>query len=169
MFMLNHTRNFKFELVFTIVITMVAILTMSMAKFSTARVADRSYDAIESIHASQTFSAAPSLASYNQVENVRAQRALSLIVDSYNAVERLRNARGLSADRSYDAIEGIHASQTFSAAPSLASYDQVENLRAQRSLSLIVDSYNSIEQLRTNRELVADRSYDLIETVRLQP
>ena len=149
MFTLNNNRNSKFQIAFTVVISAIAILTMSMANFSTARVADRSYDAIESIHASQSFSAAPSLASYNQVENVRAQRALSLIVDSYNAVEQLRSVRGLSADR---------------------SYDQIETLRAAPSTSFAVDiSYNSIEQLRTNRGLVADRSYDLIETVRLQP
>jgi hypothetical protein len=149
MFTLNNNRNSKFQIVFTAVITVIAILTLGMAKFSAASVADHSYDAVEQIHAIRPLAPASSFASYDKVENVRVERALSPVASSYDRLEQLRNTRGLIADR---------------------SYDQIETLRAAARTSFAVDiSYNSIEQLRTNRGLVADRSYDLIETVRLQP
>ena len=149
MFTLNNNRNSKFEIVFTVALTVIAILTLGMAKFSAMSAADRSYDTVEQVHAARSFAPVTSAVGYERIEGIRLDRAFSTVSLSYDAIESLRNNRGLSADR---------------------SYDQIETLRVAPSPSLTADfSYDSIEQLRTNRGLVADRSYDLIETVRLQP
>jgi hypothetical protein len=106
MFTLTNNKKSKFQFVFTVVITVIAILTLSMTKLAPAGV-DKSYDALERVRASRSFTFAPNLASYDQIENARAQRALSLSVDSYSVVEQLRITRGLIADRSYDLIEAL--------------------------------------------------------------
>ena len=72
------------------------------------------------------------------------------------------------ADRSYDNVEQLRVSRFGASTSSLASDDEIENVRLQRSLSLTVDtSYDSVEQVRMERGLVADRSYDIIEAIRL--
>jgi len=169
MFTLNNNKNSKFQVAFTIVITIIAILTLSMVKFSAAPVADHSYDAVEQMHASPPFTYASNLASYEQIENARAQRALSLTADSYNPIEQLRTARGLSTDRSYDNIEEARALCNHGLAIAF-DYDQIESLRIQRGVGplAIASAYDLIEQVRLGRAVNADHSYDKIEALRLQ-
>ena len=107
MFTLSNNKKSKFQVVFTVVITLIALLTLGMAKLSTAPT-DKSYDAVERLHASRSFSFAPNLASYDQIENLRTLRHVPSVAttnSSYELVEQLRIERGLNADRSYDLIE----------------------------------------------------------------
>jgi hypothetical protein len=94
---------------------------------------------------------AADLSDYNQIETVRLQRSLNLIAwdQSYRSIERIRISR--------------------SSAASTSSYDQVESIRALRTFvpAAADQSYNLVELIRTARGLVADRSYDSIEAIRL--
>jgi PDZ domain-containing secreted protein len=92
---------------------------------------------------------AADLSSDVQIENVRLQRSFSLIDASYNNVEQARFSRALAAYNS--------------------GYDQIENIRAQRTFAPAAadSSYNLVENVRLERGLVADRSYDNIEAIRL--
>ncbi len=168
MFTLNINQNSKPQMVFTSIITVLAILTLGMIKFSATPKADHSYDAVERMHASRSFTYAPKLASYDQIEKVRAQRALNLTADNYNPLEQLRTARGLSADRAYDKVENARALRNNGLAIAFA-YDQIESLRIQRGVGplAIASAYDLIEQVRLGRAFNADQSYDKIESLRL--
>jgi hypothetical protein len=144
----KNNRNSKAEIFITVAITVIAILTLGMTKFSARPVADHSYDAVEQMHASRLFASLSNLLSYDRIEAIRANRT-SNASSSYDAIEALRNARGLTADRSYDAVEQVRLAKVVSFPASASSYE-------------------AIEQLRANRGLAADRSYDLIEALRLQ-
>jgi hypothetical protein len=54
MFTHNNNRNSKFQIAFTVVISMIAILTLGMTKFSATSVENRSYDALERIRAGRS-------------------------------------------------------------------------------------------------------------------
>lgn len=146
MFTLNNNRNSKFEIVFTVALTVIAILTLGMAKFSAMSAADHSYDAVEQIHAVRSFAPASGLTNYDAIENLRIARALSPVASSYDLLEQLRTARGLSADRSYDSLEQVRLSNAFSV--STSGYDMLEQLRLARGTQ---DAYASIEALRLTR------------------
>lgn len=74
-----------------------------------------------------------------------------------------------AADLSYDSVEQVRASRSFSPAPDVSSDERIENLRLQRALGLPARdaSYTEIEQVRLERGPTADRSYDNIERIRL--
>jgi hypothetical protein len=92
---------------------------------------------------------AAALTDYSQIETVRLQRSLNLVAwdPSYKSIEQIRGSR--------------------SSAASTSSYDQVENIRALRTFAPADQSYNLVELVRNSRGLVADRSYDSIEAIRL--
>ena len=171
MFMLNNNRNSKSQMVFTMIITVLAILTLGMIKFSATPRADHSYDAVERMHASRSFTHVSNLSSYDPIENIRAKRTLKPAGSSYDILEQLRNTHGLSADRAYDNVEEARALRNNVFSVVSFGYDQIESLRIQREVSSVAvnSGYDLIEQLRASRGLHADRSYDLIETLRLQP
>lgn len=148
MFTLNNNRNSKFEIVFVGVITLIAILTLGMIKFSPASVANRSYDAIERVRTARVLAPASKTLSYEGIETVRANRFWEAAASSYDAIESLRNARGVSADRSYDALEQVRASLSVSFPASVSSYDALEQLRLGRGMK---DAYAQIEALRLAR------------------
>ncbi len=79
-----------------------------------------------------------------------------------------RSAHVFTADRSYDGVEQARAQRSH-VSSILAVYDQLEALRAQRSVSPLAadSSYDSVEQVRIGRWLNADHSYDEIEALRL--
>jgi hypothetical protein len=146
MFTLNNNRNSKFQIAFTVVVSAIAILTLGMAKFSTASVADRSYDAVEQIRGGRSLVPLSAIASYDAVEHLRVERTFSPVASGYDLLEQLRISRGLSADRSYDNVEQARLFQTFSV--SSTGYDLIEQLRLARG---IPDAYATIETLRLGR------------------
>ncbi len=72
------------------------------------------------------------------------------------------------ANHSYDAIEQTRANRSNAAL--VSGYSQIESLRLQRNAPSLASnsSYDLIEQVRSERGFIVNRSYDKIEALRLQ-
>src|ERR1041385_9051987 len=119
--MLNKSTSKVFAILFGVAVVFVSV---SFVTHSNPASANHAYDSVEQVRTSRSFPRVSNIASYDQIENARAQRALSLSADTgYNAVEQMRTARGLSADRSYDAVENVRTSWNRISSANVLEYD----------------------------------------------
>lgn len=131
-----------------LLVLVIAFVTVSFATHPAAvSSADRSYDSLEQARTTRPMAHIFG-ATYDQIESLRVLRNRPNPNASYDALEQVRNERGLSADRSYDSLERVRASNSVSFPASVSSYDIVEALRLTRGTK---DAYSQLEALRLGR------------------
>lgn len=95
----------------SLAILLMTVVFLGTASFATRSSilpkADRSYDSLEQSRAFRSLASTSNAANYDQIETVRIQRSSLAIYADYDAIEQLRNGRGMSADRSYDSLEAL--------------------------------------------------------------